>query len=131
MVAIACTLCSVLLGWFPPNRMAVPVTMRSGPAIRPRPDTPPQTPIARPRCSGGKASVSRAVLLAKRKAPPTPCTRRKISSSMAPWLPVPGVRESMIEPSVKMAKPRLYILTRPTMSEMRPSVTSSVAVTTI
>ena len=38
--------------------------------------------------------------------------------------------ESRIEKSVKMAKPRLNIRTRPNMSPSRPKVTTSTAVTT-
>ena len=35
-----------------------------------------------------------------------------------------------IEATVKMAKPALYMRTRPNMSPIRPSVTTSTAVTT-
>ena len=46
-------------------------------------------------------------------------------------LPVPVTRNRRIEPTAKMANPRLYRRTLPNMSEMWPKVTSSVAVTTM
>ena len=71
-----------------------------------------------------------ALELAKRKAPPTPCSTRMTISHQAPAVPVIHVTDSRIEKIVKIAKPRLYILTRPYMSPMRPKLTTSTAVTT-
>ena len=50
---------------------------------------------------------------------------------MAACDPVPCVNTSSSDPNVKIANPMLYSFTRPNMSEMRPKVTSRVAVTTI
>ena len=69
-------------------------------------------PIARPRWFGGNASVRIAALLAKRKPEPTPCTSRKRISSSAPVLPCRGEPGQGVA-TAKIAKPRLYILTRP------------------
>ncbi len=72
-----------------------------------------------------------AVELAISSAPPIPCTMRKTISHMAPALPVPGHEgQRDARPAVKMAKPALYIRTRPKMSPRRPKVTTSTAVTT-
>ncbi len=49
----------------------------------------------------------------------------------APALPSSHVTDSRIEPSVKIAKPRLYIRTRPKMSPTRPRLTTSTAITTM
>ena len=88
-------------------------------------------PSPKPRCLAGNASVRIAALLAKRNEPPIAWTIRKPISSSAPVLPELGVRNSRSDPTVKMAKPRLYILTRPSISEIRPQVTNSVEVTTM
>jgi len=48
----------------------------------------------------------------------------------APAEPSSHDTDSRIEKMVKMAKPRLYIFTRPYMSPMRPRLTTSTAVTT-
>jgi hypothetical protein len=87
-------------------------------------------PMAIPRCSTGKASVRIAVEFAIRSAPPIPWITRPTISHIAPAPPVHGVRDNPIDASVKMAKPRLYIRTRPRMSPMRPNVTTRTAVTT-
>ena len=71
-----------------------------------------------------------ALELANRNAPPTPCSTRMMISHHAAADPVIQVIDSMIEKNVKMAKPRLYILTRPYMSPIRPKLTTSTAVTT-
>ena len=87
------------------------------PSSRPRnePDTAamPLMPMALPRSSWGKASVRIAVELANRNAPPTPWKIRMMMIQSAPAVPVSHVTDSRIEKIVKMAKPRLYILTRP------------------
>ena len=64
-------------------------------------------PKALPRSLAGKASVIIAPLLEKRKAAPTPWMILKAISSIAPASPVLGVRNSRIEPTVNMAKPKL------------------------
>ena len=73
----------------------------------------PLIPIALPRSFCGNASVRIAVELANRNAPPTPWNTRMMMIHNAPGTPVSQVTESRIEKSVKTAKPRLYILTRP------------------
>ena len=45
--------------------------------------------------------------------------------------PVIHVTDSRIEKTVKMAKPRLNIFTRPYMSPMRPRLTTSTLVTSM
>ncbi len=42
-----------------------------------------------------------------------------------------NTHESRIEPTVKTAKPRLYMRTRPNMSPTRPRLTTSTAATTM
>ena len=87
-------------------------------------------PSAMPRWWAGKASVMIAAELAISIAPPTPCTTRQTISQSAPAPPCERVeRAGSTEETVKTAKPRLYILTRPYMSPSRPSVTTRTAVT--
>ena len=52
-------------------------------------------------------------------------------STLAPVVPEKGISASPKEAAVKMAKPALYMRTRPKMSPMRPRVTTSTAVTTM
>jgi hypothetical protein len=73
----------------------------------------PLMPMALPRSSSGKASVRIALEFAKSSAPPTPWNTRMMMIHRTPGTPVRKVTESRIEKAVKMAKPRLYILTRP------------------
>ena len=70
-------------------------------------------PRAKPRRSGGKASVRMAAELAMRSAAPTPWKMRITISQMPPAVPVNQVMLSSSEKKVKTAKPRLYIRTRP------------------
>ncbi len=70
-----------------------------------------------------------ALELAKRKAPPTPCSTRMMLIHQAAAVPCIQVTASRIENSVKIAKPRLYIRTRPNMSPTRPRLTTSTEVT--
>ena len=79
----------------------------------------------------GKASVMMAEELAKSMAPPTPWPIRMPMSQTAAAGPCSQVTESRIEKTVKTAKPRLYILTRPNMSPTRPRVTTRTARTTM
>ena len=67
--------------------------------------------------------------LAKSIAPPTPCTRRQITSQRAPELPLKGSSASSTDAKEKTAKPRLKMRTRPTMSPSRPRLMTSTAVT--
>ncbi len=87
------------------------------PRISPRNDPPtaamPLIPIALPRSSSGNASVRIAVELANRNAPPTPWKTRMMMIHKTPGTPVRNVTDSRIEKTVKTAKPRLYIFTRP------------------
>ena len=70
-------------------------------------------PSAMPRWCSGKASVRMADEFATRNAAPIPWnTRTTISHSPAAG-PVIHVMVSSSEKKVKMAKPRLYIRTRP------------------
>ena len=64
-------------------------------------------------------------------APPTPCSTLMRISHSAPAVPCIQVRDSATENTVKTAKPRLYIRTRPYMSPSRPKLTTSTAVTTM
>ena len=86
-------------------------------------------PRARPRWLAGKASVRMALELANRNAPPIPWKTRMMMSQRAPAVPVIQVIDSRMEKKVKMAKPRLYMRTRPNMSPTRPKLTTSTAVT--
>ena len=72
-----------------------------------------------------------AAELAISRAPPTACTMRRMTSSRAPLAPVLHTRESRTALMVNQAKPRLYILTRPKMSPMRPTVTTTEAETSM
>ena len=88
-------------------------------------------PNAKPSSSEGNASVMMAAELANSSAPPTPCTIRKMTSSSAPVEPVLQTTESRTDATVNQANPRLYIFTRPKMSPMRPTVTTTAAVTSM
>ena len=68
-----------------------------------------------------------AAELAMRSDPPMAWNIRRMTSSRAPLEPVLHVRDSRTAPTVNQAKPRLYILTRPKMSPMRPTVTTMAA----
>ena len=87
------------------------------------------TPSAKPRRSGGKASVMIAVEFAVSIAPPMPCTIRSVISSSAPAEPELGTSAHATEATVKIRKPRLNSLARPYWSPSRPKVTTSTAVT--
>ena len=71
-----------------------------------------------------------ALEFAKSSAPPTPWPTRIMISQSAAVVPCIHVIESRIEKSVKTAKPRLNIRTRPYMSPSRPRLTTSTAITT-
>ena len=87
-------------------------------------------PSAVPRWVAGNASVRMAVELANRNAPPMPCTIRHRISHSAAAVPCCQVMVRKSEPTVKIAKPMLYIRTRPNMSPSRPKLTTSTADTT-
>ncbi len=88
-------------------------------------------PRASPSCSEGKASVMIAAEFAMRSAPPMAWNIRRMTSSRAPLEPVLQTSDRRIAPTVNQAKPRLYIFTRPNMSPMRPTVTTTAADTSI
>ncbi len=83
-----------------------------------------------PRWLAGNASVTMAAELAKRNAPPMPCTTRQTISHSAPSAPCIQVTVRKIEATLKIAKPTVNIRTRPNMSPSRPNDTTSTADTT-
>ena len=83
-----------------------------------------------PRWLAGNASVTMAAALANKNAPPMPCTTRQMISHIAPSAPCIQVTVRKIEATLKIAKPRVYIRTRPNMSPSRPNDTTSTADTT-
>ena len=87
-------------------------------------------PSAMPRWLAGKASVRIALELAISIAPPTPWKIRIPIRYQPAAAPVSQLTDSRIENSAKMAKPMLYMRTRPNMSPRRPKLTTSTAVTT-
>ncbi len=86
-------------------------------------------PSAIPRSPTGKASVMMAIEFAMSSAPPMPCTTRRPMSTRAPEGPVAGDTARPMDATVNTANPALYMRTRPKRSPMRPSVTTSTAVT--
>ncbi len=68
-----------------------------------------------------------AAELAISRAPPMAWNMRSRTSSRAPLDPVLQTHESRMAETVNQAKPRLYIFTRPKMSPMRPTVTTTTA----
>ena len=93
---------------------------RTGPMTSPIAATIVLVPIARPSCSRGKASVTRAGPLAKMKAPPIPCTiRQRIS-----WVPS-AAKPAPSEAAAKMTKAPTKALLRPKRSDSRPAVSTS------
>ena len=88
-------------------------------------------PSAKPRWVGGKASVRMAAVFAMMNAPPTPCIKRMTIMNNAASRPCSQVTDNRIENRVNMAKPVLYMRTRPTMSPKRPKLTTRTAVTSM
>ena len=86
-------------------------------------------PNAFPRSLDGNASVIIAALFAIKSALPTACIILKIIISNAPALPVDGVKNNRIEAKLNIRKPSRNIFTLPYISEIRPKLNSSVAVT--
>ncbi len=72
-----------------------------------------------------------AAEFAMSNAPPMAWNILKMTSSRAPAEPVLQTHDRRIAPTVNQAKPRLYILTRPNMSPMRPTVTTTAADTSM
>ena len=70
-----------------------------------------------------------ALELAKMKAPPTPWPTRITMIHSAALGPDIQVTDRSTEKTVKMAKPNVYIFTRPKMSPTRPKLTTSTEVT--
>jgi len=103
-------------------------------AVRNPPKTSPNTepaeiatalvPSALPLSSKGKASVSIAVLLAKRSAAPSPWTILNTTS----WVPDCDRLQSA-EAKVKSANPSVKSLTLPTMSPSLPKLTNTAEIT--
>jgi len=87
-------------------------------------------PSASPRSLAGKASVRMALELASSIAPPTPWKIRMTTRYQPAREPCIQLTDSRMENRAKIAKPMLYIRTRPYMSPRRPKVTTSTAVTT-
>ena len=91
----------------------------TGPMTSPIAATIVFVPIARPSCSCGKASVTRAGPLAKMKAPPTPWRMRQRISSV-PFEDVPAPSEA----KAKRRKAPTKAVLRPKRSESRPAVST-------
>ncbi len=73
------------------QEMATSAPPSTGPSTSPTAATIVFVPIARPSCSLGKASVTSAAALAKRKAAPIPCRiRHRISVVAPPAKPAPS-----------------------------------------
>ena len=70
-------------------------------------------PRAKPRRSGGKASVRMAAEFAMSNAAPTPWKMRITISQTPAAVPLIHVMLNRREKKVKTAKPRLYMRTRP------------------
>ena len=87
-----------------------------GPRIAPTATIIWLVPMAKPSSWRGKASVTMALELAIRKAPPTPCKARSAISSGTL-----EVKPASSEVSVNTAKPSTYSFLRPTMSDRRPT----------
>ena len=68
--------------------------------MSPRPDTPPQMPMASPRCCGGNACVMMASVPGIMVAAPTPCKTRKTTSVATLWA-IPQAMDARI----KVTKP--------------------------
>ena len=91
----------------------MPLSVR--PAIDPIRNATWLIPSDRPSSSAGVASTIMAALFVNRIADPSPWIARKAIT----WA---GSTARLVrsEPTVNTAKPLVYSLTRPTMSEMRP-----------
>ena len=82
------------------HEIATSTPPSTGPITSPTAATIVLVPIARPSCSRGNASVTRAAEFANKKAPPTPWTmRHRISSVPLAEKPAPS------EASAKTMKP--------------------------
>ena len=94
-----------------PSTTAPPIT---GPSATPRPDTPPQMPIAIARRAGGTAPASRVSDSGMIAAAPRPCSARAAISA-----PALSLSAEPIEAAVNRVTPSSIIRRRPTRS---PSV---------
>ncbi len=84
-------------------------------------------PSAKPRRSGGNASVRIAAELAISIEPPIACRNRQPISHMRAVPPWNGSNDSRIEAIVNTTNPALYIFTRPNMSPSFPRLTTRTA----
>jgi hypothetical protein len=98
-------------GTFTQNTARQSHAASSPPAVSPRncPAIPATwfTPRAKPRRSGGKASVKIAAEFAESIEPPKACRKRQPISHSAAREPVKGSSDSRIEATVNTTKPRL------------------------
>ena len=100
--------------------MSAPPTV--GPAMVARPATPPQTPNAAPRRSGGNSVVMMDRVCGVRMAPPMPWRMRKAMSSVA-FCEMPHSADA----TVKTKRPMAKRLRCPYRSPSRPAVINSTA----
>ena len=97
-----------------------PPTM--GPIAMPRPETPAQMPIARPRSSAGKTLVRIDSVEGMISAPPMPMSARVAINAVDD-----PAKADITDPMPKMTRPRESALRRPYRSERLPVVNSSPA----
>ncbi len=94
----------------------------SGPIASAIAEVPAQIPIAVPRCRGGKVAVMIESVAGFISAAPAPWTTRAPIRKCAL-----GARPQASEARVKMARPTMKILRRPSMSASLPPVSISTA----
>ena len=92
---------------------------RIGPSTPPRPVTPPQMPIARPRDSGGKASLIMVSVSGRMSAADAPCAARAATSA-----PMLVASAAATEERANPARPIVKIRRRPNRSP-RPEAVKS------
>ena len=98
-----------------------------GPSASARPDTAPNTPIARAR-SAGTVNVAAMIAIATGLSivPPAACSARAAISQ-----PMPGARPHSSDPSPNVASPAWKIRRRPTRSAVEPAGTRKQASTRV
>ena len=107
------------------ERVDVIIPPSVGPVLTPSATTTALSPSALPRSCAGKALVSIAGLMAMISAPPRPCNARAAINS-----PSEGAKPQKADPTVKMIRPAAQIGLRPIISDIRPAVSNTPAVTT-
>jgi hypothetical protein len=108
------------------QRHSSPLTSRppmTGPAISPRPETPPQIPMASPRCSAGKAFVMMLSVSGIIVAAPRPWSTRNATSCSMFW-----ASPQSADVVMKISRPPRYRRRRPKMSPRRPAATGNTPV---